>query len=386
MPKKIAFFRPAPWPPANEVVAQTLRETYPEYEIVTIDLFARVRSRKGIFLANLFFVFQEYGLEILSGKKGLKRSFWRTPYVFRKMKQLASETLRQGDYVFSFQMQSLFDASAPGLPHFVYTDHTHLENLYYPAVGKQKLYSQAWIDLERTIYRNATLNFVRSTNIVNSLVAQYGCSPEKVVCVYAGSNLDANQIAKTPDVYGARHILFVGIDWERKGGPDLVAAFKEVLYACPDAQLTIVGCSPNIDAPNCNIVGRVPLGEVKKYYEAASVFCLPTRQEPFGIAIIEALSHKLPVVATNIGAIPDLVVNEENGYLIEPCDSKQLAEKLIGLISDPEKCRRFGEKGHALIAQKYTWGNTVATMMAHITSQLKSTAVGTIETPNNKKS
>ncbi len=366
MRKRIAFFRPAPWPPANEAVARTIRAAYPEYEVDIIDLFDRVKSRKDIVLANLFFAFKEYGLEILARTKSPKRSFWRTPYIFRRMKELASEILLQGGYQFSIQMQSLFDASAPGLPHFVYTDHTHLENLRYPEADGHNLYSQAWIALERTIYQNAAINFVRSMNIVHSLVEQYECPPEKAICVYAGSNIDASRIIKDPGTYSARHVVFVGIDWERKGGPDLVMAFKGVLQIFPDAQLTIVGCTPEVDIPNCNVVGRVPLGQVKKYYETASVFCLPTRLEPFGIVLIEALAHKLPVVATRIGAIPDFVTDGENGYLVEPRDSKQLAEKLISLLGDPEKCRRFGERGHALATEKYTWENTVSTMMRYM--------------------
>ena len=133
--------------------------------------------------------------------------------------------LSNGDYCFSFQMQSLFDASIDGLPHFIYTDHTHLTNLQYPGFDRKKLFPNSIIDLEKQIYDNATLVFTRSTNVAKSVVEDYGCPAEKVICVYAGSNTKANAIENNQN-YTNKNILFVGIDWERKGGPNLIEAFK----------------------------------------------------------------------------------------------------------------------------------------------------------------
>ena len=116
--------------------------------------------------------------------------------------------------------------------------------------------------------------FTRSNNVSQSVIKDYSCSPDKVVCVYAGSN--AANVTTSERDYNNKNILFVGIDWQRKGGPELVEAFKKVLTHHPDARLTIVGCSPAIDLPNCDIVGRVPLEKVSPFYEKSSIFCLPT--------------------------------------------------------------------------------------------------------------
>lgn len=366
MPPKIAFVRPRPYPPANEVMAQMMKKSYPDCEVEVIEVYDRIKRRKDVVLINLFHVFKEYGPDILAGKKSLKHAFWRTRYIFKAIKMMMAELLSHGGYRFSFQMQSLFDASAEGVPHFLYTDHTHLENLYYPDYDRAKLFARPWVELEKTIYQNTAINFTRSANISRSLVEQYDCPDHKIVCVRAGSNVDTGNLHKDCDSYARKNILFVGIDWNRKGGPDLVEAFKLVLQAHPDARLTIVGCKPEIDLPNCDIVGRLPLGEIGKYYQRASVFCLPTTLEPFGIVFIEALSHKLPVVATNIGAIPDFVLEGENGYLVAPRDVKRLAEKLIELLREPEKCRAFGARGYQLVMEKYTWDNVVGTMKQHI--------------------
>lgn len=79
-----------------------------------------------------------------------------------------------------------------------------------------------------------------------------------------------------------------------------------------------MGCSPKIDIQNCNVIGRVPIQEVEKCYKQASVFCLPTTIEPFGIVFLEAIANRLPVIGTKIGAIPNFMNDGQNGYLVEP--------------------------------------------------------------------
>lgn len=353
--KKIVFVRTESWPYANVKMAKVIQDEFQEYEVVIFEVYDKIKSQPFIVFRNILEVFKVYGWEIFSGKKRFKRCFWRTPYIFHEMRRQIQEFILSGNFLFSFQIQSLFDASVEGLPHFVYTDHTHLANLSYPGFDRTSLYSQNWIDLERSIYLNASLIFVRSSNILESLIKDYQCPPMKVICAYAGSNAvdhDANFEKKE---YDKKHILFIGIDWERKGGPDLVAAFELVRRVHPDAILTVLGSSPEINFPNCHVMGRVPVDDVGKYLRDASVFCLPTHLEPFGVALVEAMASKLPIVATNVGAIPDFVHDKSTGFLVSPGDIQGIANSLIALISDPGLCREFGEKGYELARQRYSW-------------------------------
>ena len=77
--------------------------------------------------------------------------------------------------------------------------------------------------------------------------------------------------------------------------------------------------------------------------------------EPFGIAPIEALVHKIPVIASRIGALPDIVQHNKTGLLVAPDSVDELAAALVDLLSQPEKCRAFGELGHRLVKETYTW-------------------------------
>ena len=206
------------------------------------------------------------------------------------------------------------------------------------------------------VYQNAARIFTRSHNITADLIKHYAISPEKIACVYAGANVPVEssyQVAN--DNYANERILFIGTDWVRKGGPILAAAFKEVLRVHPNAHLTIVGANPDLNVPNCTVLGQLSLAELSALFAQSSIFCLPTRVEPFGVAILDAMLHRLPVVATSVGAIPDLVQEGVCGHMVTPGDSRQLAQMLIDLLNDPGRCRRFGEAGYRLANARYTW-------------------------------
>lgn len=353
--EKIAFIRPKAWPLANRIVEGVIREQFPGHEVDVLDVSTMVRKRPGLLLANSIATALLYGKDIAQRRKKFRLAFWRTPYIFRQIRKIVRERVARGEYAFSFQMQSLFDASTPGIPHFVYTDHTHLENLNYAAKGRSSLYAPGWIELEKEIYRNAALTFVRSSNVRRSLVEEYGTPAEKAVLVYAGSNASVNSRKTANTDYAQPVILFVGLDWQRKGGPDLLEAFRIVHQACPDARLIILGAQPDVSLPNCEVVGKIPPEDLDRYYQQASVFCLPTHLEPFGIVFIEAMTARLPIVATRVGAIPDFVEEGRNGWLVEPGDIQGLASALLKLVESPSTCKAFGEHSFHLTREKYSW-------------------------------
>jgi glycosyltransferase involved in cell wall biosynthesis len=352
---------------ANERILAHLRLQFPDLEpdvINVSDLHPVERSDAGRLLLG---VARDYGLSACLTESRVRARVIRTQYCFKKIRARLLHRMSRKPYVFTFQTQSLFDASVSGTPHFVYTDHTHLANLTYPIASRSPLASRTWCELERSIYQKARMNFTMSSHISRSLVEQYGCSPSRIRCVYAGCNVVASdRQAPGPERFAQKKILFVGFDWERKGGPVLVEAFREVRRAHPTAELTIVGCTPDVSVPGCRVVGRVPLAEVENYYRAASVFCMPTTAEPFGYVFIEAFAHGLPVVATNIGAIPDFVEEGLSGFRVECNDAAQLAKRLTELLDDPARCAAFGARGQALVNDRYNWQSTARTIAAHI--------------------
>ena len=279
--------------------------------------------------------------------------------------------VKGNDYKFSFQTQCLFNGKIKGIPHFIYTDHTTQTNLLYPDINpRQYIRSDSFIkQSENGIYRDADMIFTCGSLITYSLLKQYNVAKEKVLTVFAGSNV-TNGFVENDDKYSSKNILFVGVDWERKGGPVLLKVFEKVLQKHQNASLTIVGCSPaNITLSNCNVVGKIAADKLAAFYNAATLFCLPTLREPFGIVFVEAMHYKLPIIANNIGSIPDMVINDFNGFLIDN-NVDDYANQICRLFDDPQKCKDLGENGYQLALSKFTWEIVGKTMKEQINEYL----------------
>jgi glycosyltransferase involved in cell wall biosynthesis len=360
--RKIAFIKWGSFSNVNPSILEILRREFPHDQIDIIDVsdLLRVLHRSLWFkiMSRLCAYWQFGRLLFLRREKmlGLGGCLIRTRYYFNHLRRAVLDQLAGNEYFFTFQTQSLFDASVLGTPHFVYTDHAEMQCLDIPGFRKKDLFPPSWINLEKAIYHNARLVFTFYNKVSKSIIEQYGCPPENVVCVSAGSNsLSRGNGAVDRAKYSSKTILFVALRWDFKGGPVLIEAFRRVLRVHSDAQLIIVGCLPEVDAPNCRIIGRVPLAEVNRYYESASVYCLPTLREAFGGSFIEAFSHKLPVIATAMGAMTEYVKDGHNGYLVPPNDAETLAARLIDLVGDPVKCELFGGRGYELVQARYSW-------------------------------
>jgi len=365
--RRFAFIKVGEFSHTNSLVLAQLQARFPDLEAEVVDLNDLNVVRALDILPLLGSIAAEFGIAACLSDARIRRYMLKTLYFYRRTRAVLLNHLKTRRYVFTFQTQSLFDASSPGTPHFIYTDHTHLENLRYPVTNEAVPVSRRWAELERSAYHNANMVFTMSANIARSVVEDYGCTPDRVACVFAGSNVN---LAAAEDVdtrrFADRHILFVGVDWDRKGGPVLLDAFRTLRKTLPDVRLTVVGCSPDIQEQGVHIVGRVPLQDVPRYYRCASVFCLPTLNEPFGLVFLEAFSYGLPVVATRIGAIPEIVAEGESGYLVSPQNSGELAQALQLLLSDPARCERFGAFGRKSLGHRYSWEETGMKLAAHI--------------------
>jgi glycosyltransferase involved in cell wall biosynthesis len=213
-----------------------------------------------------------------------------------------------------------------------------------------------WLAAEKTVYESARVTFTTGTFASQSVVEDYGIDPVRVRCVFSGVNAPSAPAAG--DRPFGNLVLFVGIDWERKGGPDLLKAFERVVAAHPQARLRIVGCKPAVRDARVEVIGRVPLDEVSRHLREADVFCMPSLHEPSAVALVEAMMHGLPVVSTRVGGTPDRCVDGETGWLVEPGDTAAIASALIRLLDDPARCRSMGQAAARFAQERFTWGGT----------------------------
>ena len=95
--------------------------------------------------------------------------------------------------------------------------------------------------------------------------------------------------------------------------------------------------------------------EVKEFFSEIDIFLLLSGMEGLGQTIIEALLMKKPTIATNVGGIPELVIDNKNGLLVKNGDSKKIIENIIKLFNDLIFAKEIAETGHNMVKQKYSW-------------------------------
>jgi glycosyltransferase involved in cell wall biosynthesis len=186
------------------------------------------------------------------------------------------------------------------------------------------------------------------------MIEDYGVEAERVHRVNGGCN-SAVEESIDPERYRRKNVLFIGTDWQIKAGDHLVRAFQLVRERHPDATLTIVGCRPDVSGPGIKVVGPVPSAEIGGYLTKASLFCMVSLREAFGIAYIEAMQAGLPVIAADLGATPDFVINDVTGYRVGYDDLDGLVQRLDQLLANPDLCERLGTAGRELAVREYTW-------------------------------
>ena len=159
----------------------------------------------------------------------------------------------------------------------------------------------------------------------------------------------------------------------RKGQDTLLRAWPAVVSAAPDARLLLVGSGPfgkNLRqlaerlrvTGSVHFAGAVPGQELPAYYDAADVFAMPCRTrrrgldvEGLGIVYLEASATGLPVIGGDSGGAPDAIRDGESGYVVPGRSVTAVADRIIGLITDPDRARAMGEKGLAWVQQEWRW-------------------------------
>jgi glycosyltransferase involved in cell wall biosynthesis len=133
--------------------------------------------------------------------------------------------------------------------------------------------------------------------------------------------------------------------------------FKARFVGAP-FDLTVEMLSEHINQHNVSDVAEIvgPLNGSDKFkeYKEADIFVFPTYFEAFGLVNLEAMQYSLPVVSTFEGSIPDIVVDNETGFLVEPKNAEMLAEKIEVLLMDKDLRMSMGKKGYERFMSNYT--------------------------------
>jgi glycosyltransferase involved in cell wall biosynthesis len=248
-------------------------------------------------------------------------------------------------------------------PYVIYTDNTYaLTRRFYPQwLGPNVRENDRLQAYERQVFRSAQAVCCMSEFVATSAIDDYGCAGDRVRVVGAGTApvpFDDAQRLSEPTA------LFVGFDFDVKGGSTLLAAWELVQARLPEARLWMVGPRPRESDDSIRWFGRVgdraALGDL---FRKASLFVVPARYEAFGIAFVEAMMHGLPAIGTRRCALPELISEGETGLLVDVDAPEQLADALLELLRDLPRCREMGLKAHLAVAGSLTWDHVADRMV-----------------------
>jgi len=250
--------------------------------------------------------------------------------------------------------------------------------LLKPVFGYRLVLSCHGSDVEhiRAMHRRAAPFILSQTDAVTCVSQSLVDTLEKQVPELPATHVIPNGIDydfwhTDEDPSGVRqekHLVSVGSLKCVKGHDVLIRAFSDVLGEHPDATLRLVGEGPKRSeyekmvvqlglADHIDFAGWLPSEEVRTSLEEAAVFVFPSRHEGFGIALLEAMATGCPVVASEVGGIPE-VAREADAVLVPPEDSKALAEAINAVLRD-NSWRETARASAVERADQFTWTSAV---------------------------
>lgn len=231
--------------------------------------------------------------------------------------------------------------------------------------------------LERSVYEINTIQALAlkkassviysSTWAARSAVEDYGADPAKVHVIPFGANLDEippREVVLAKKLSGRCRLLFLAVEWERKGGDIAFETLLKLEELGIAAELVVCGCTPPkaFAHERMKVIPFLDKNDKKQYRELEHLFMssdfllVPTRGECYGLVFCEASAFGLPVITTDTGGVPAVVRNGENGFLL-PYDAQgaAYAEVIAGVYGDSERYSELVRAGRTAFENRLNW-------------------------------
>jgi glycosyltransferase involved in cell wall biosynthesis len=225
--------------------------------------------------------------------------------------------------------------------------------------AKRALYSQVY---------GTAIGLVGWSNWVKqSFVEDYGYPENDVAVIPPG--VDLNQFSSGDRNHELPRLLFVGGDFERKGGSLLLDVFRKRLRG--RAELILVTRDSVKAEPGVRVHRNVGANSpaLLELYATSDIFVLPTLADCFSLVAMEALAASMPVVSTRVGGIPDIIRDGDTGYLLKAGDGDALGDVLESLVSNPTLRRAMGERGRADASNRFDSRKNAGRLFAFVRSR-----------------
>ena len=210
-------------------------------------------------------------------------------------------------------------------------------------------------------------------------LSQYNVPADKVTVIPPGIDtqrwdFSAERNSLPNKMYGGKNLLFVGGDFERKGGKVLLEAFAALPQSL-DAHLHIVTKSENAGdgLPNVTVYRGLTANstELRRLFAQADLFVFPTQGDCLPLAILEALAAGLPIITTNIGALPEAVSDGASGKIVPVGNASSLADAVRDLMGNDTKRREMAVHARQTACDRFDAAKNYGALVSLLTDVAK---------------
>ena len=244
--------------------------------------------------------------------------------------------------------------------------------------------------MECEALNRASLAIYSSEWAARSAIDDYGVDPRKVKVVPFGANLNsvrtlnhvkASVDERTPTIC---KLLFIGVDWHRKGGDRALKVAAELNRAGLKTELTVVGCEPPIENPRPSFLKTVgflskktPEGEaaIARLLAESHFLILPCRAEAYGIVFCEAAAFGVPCIATAVGGIPTIIKDGLNGKTFSPSAGiEEYCAYIVSFFANFKRYKQLALSSFNEYQSRLNWnvaGKTVMNLVREVVSEAR---------------
>lgn len=274
-------------------------------------------------------------------------------------------------------------------PIVIWTDATFAATLdFYPGYFRHEICNQSILDgiaNERAALNRCRLAIYASEWAAMGAIEHYRLDPSMVKVVPFGANFECNRsLDDIKEIVDARpankcKLLFLGMDWVRKGGTVALKVASELNKAGLPTELTVVGCKPIVNGPlpgyvtplgYMNNATRQGLESLFKLLGGSHFLILPSIAESFGHVFCEASSFGVPSIATDVGGIPSAVRSGVNGKTFSrDADVEEYCEYILDMFSNYSKYRQLSLSSFNEYEARLNWsvaGRTVKSLLTEL--------------------
>lgn len=254
-------------------------------------------------------------------------------------------------------------ARAAGIPYIISTDATTTQVESFTEYGLKA--ASGWQQAKQRLrdrligycFTHAALVLPWSRWAADGIRAEFGVPDERIEIVPPGVDLSAWKMREIGNIAARKRmrLLFVGGDWDRKGGPLLLDVFRRHLRGRCELHLVTRDAPADLNEPDIFVYADLTPNDARLHdvYEACDALVLPTRADCFSLASIEAMASGLPVVTCPVGGIPEIVEDGASGWLVPVGDGMALRQAIEGLLANPARGQEMGRRGRAIVEERF---------------------------------